>query len=128
CPIKVAKVENGKLVIPEDCNNCGVCVGKCPFGAIEGGTVMHKIYIGGRWGKRIRLGTALDKLFTEEEVMKTIEKTILFFKEQGLSGERLSDTVERIGWEKVQEILLSDEILDRKEDILAIETIGGAKC
>ena len=60
--------------------------------------------------------------------MKTIEKTILFFKEQGLSGERLSDTVERIGWEKVQEILLSDEILDRKEDILAIETVGGAKC
>lgn len=129
CPIKIAKVENGKLNInPEECNNCGVCVGKCPFGAIEGGVVMHKIYIAGRWGKRIRLGTPLNKLFTEEEVMKTIEKTILFFKEQGLSGERLSDTVERIGWEKVQEILLSDEILDRKEDILAIETVGGAKC
>lgn len=129
CPIKIAKVENGKLVInPEECNNCGVCVGKCPFGAIEEGVVMHKVFIAGRWGKKIRLGSALNKLFTEDEAMKVIEKTILFFKEQGLSGERLSDTVERIGWEKVQEILISDDILDRKEEILAIETVGGAKC
>ena len=32
CPIKIAKLENGKLSIdPEACNHCGRCVGKCPF-------------------------------------------------------------------------------------------------
>ena len=32
CPIKVAKVENGKIVIDENaCNHCGRCIGKCPF-------------------------------------------------------------------------------------------------
>ena len=95
CPMGICEVKDGKLVIDaEKCNNCGVCVGKCHFGALDNGEVMHKIYIAGRWGKRIRLGTALNKLFTEDEVSKTIEKTILFFKEQGKSGERLSDPVE----------------------------------
>lgn len=128
CPIKACKVENGKLKINEECNNCGVCVNKCPFGATDNATVMHKIYIAGRWGKKIRIGTAISKLFTQDEAIKMIEKTILFFKENGLSGERLSDTVERIGWEKTENMLISDELLKRKDEILAIETVGGAKC
>ena len=129
CPIKISKVENGKLNIDKSqCNNCGVCVGKCPFGAIPDGKVMYKIYIAGRWGKKIRLGTAVSQLFEENEVYDMIEKTMLFFKDQGISGERLSDTVERIGWENVEKILLSNELLERKEEILAKETKGGASC
>ena len=89
---------------------------------------MYKIYIAGRWGKKIRLGTPVSQLFEENEVYDMIEKTMLFFKDQGISGERLSDTVERIGWENVEKILLSNELLERKEEILANETKGGASC
>ena len=36
CPIKVAKVRDGKVVIDDSiCNHCGRCVGKCPFKAVE---------------------------------------------------------------------------------------------
>ena len=48
-----------------------------------------------------------------------IEKCILLFREQGEAGERFADTINRIGFENVQAQLLGDEILGRKEAILA---------
>ena len=132
CPIKVAKVEDGKIVIPENaCNHCGRCVGKCPFGAVTEEYYGFKIAIGGRFGKKVAYGKELNKIFkTEDEVLDVIEKTILFFREQGITGERLADTVERIGFDKVSEILLGDEILDRKDAILnaQMHLKGGATC
>ena len=132
CPIKIAKVEDGKITIPEEsCNHCGRCVGKCPFGAVSEKITGYKITIGGRWGKKVAHGRDIEKIFTsEEEVMSVIEKTILFFREQGITGERLADTVERIGFENVQRELLSDDILKRKDDIINAEKhmSGGATC
>ena len=108
CPVHVPYVENGKVVLDLDkCNHCGRCKGKCPFGAIVDYQEGYKIYIGGRWGKRVAQGNALDHLFTtEEEVMALIEKAIDLFRTEGNAGERFSDTIERIGFEKVQEKLL----------------------
>ena len=132
CPMKACKVEDGVLEIdPEVCNNCGHCVGHCPFDAIEEGKPGFKIYIGGRWGKKIAHGQPLGKLFTsEEEVLNTVEKAILFFREQGKTGERFSDTIERLGFEYVEKEILSDDILARKDAILAAELhlTGGATC
>ena len=46
------------------------------------------------------------------------------------TGERFADTVSRIGFEKVQEQLLGDEILARKEEIVgaSLHLKGGATC
>ncbi len=132
CPVGAAKVKDGVLEIDKNvCNNCGRCVEKCPFDAIEDGTYGYKIYIGGRWGKKVAQGRALGKIFTDkEEALSVIEKTILLFREQGKTGERLSQTIDRLGFEQVEAQLLSDEILSRKEEILAanLHTVGGATC
>lgn len=132
CPMKAAKVEDGVLEIDKDiCNNCGRCVGNCPFDAIEDGTPGYKIYIGGRWGKKVAQGQALSKIFTsEEEVLDVIEKAILLFREQGNTGERFADTIARIGFENVEKQLLSNEILERKQEILdaKLHLAGGASC
>lgn len=121
CPIKNAKLEEGKINMhPEACNHCGRCVGKCPFGAVETEINGYKVCIGGRWGKRVAMGRPLEKIFaSEEEVLSVIEKCILLFREQGEAGERFADTINRIGFENVQAQLLGDEILSRKEAILA---------
>ncbi len=121
CPIKNAKLEEGKINMhPEACNHCGRCVGKCPFGAVETEINGYKVCIGGRWGKRVAMGRPLEKIFaSEEEVLSVIEKCILLFREQGEAGERFADTINRIGFENVQAQLLGDEILGRKEAILA---------
>ena len=130
CPIKVPVVQNGKVVIDDNaCNHCGRCVGKCPFKAVEGFTSGYRVYIGGRWGKKVKKGQYLEKVFTDkDEVLNVIEKAILLFREQGLTGERFADTVDRIGFENVQAQLLSDDLLQRKEENLKLDVKGGATC
>ena len=130
CPIKIAKLQDNKIVIDESCNNCGRCAGKCPFDAVSY-TRGYKIYIGGRWGKKVARGQALDKIFTsEEEILSVVEKSILFYKELGRSGERFADTINRVGFRYAQEIILGDKILWRKSSILEIcdEEINGEEC
>ena len=132
CPIQVAKVVDGKLVIDENsCNHCGRCIGKCPFHAVEDYTNGYRVYIGGRWGKKVAQGRYLDKIFTEkEEVLAVVEKAILLFREQGITGERFADTVARIGFEEVQKQLLADDLLQRKEENISAQKhlVGGATC
>ena len=110
CPIQAAKLEDGKVFIdPGKCNHCGRCKGRCPFEAIESYMDGYRIYIGGRWGKKVAQGRFLDKVFTDkEEVMAIIEKAILLFRDQGIAGERFSDTIARLGFENVQKQLISD--------------------
>lgn len=130
CPIRAAKLVEGKLVIdPNLCNSCGRCVGKCPFHCNDQGEYGWKVYVGGRWGKRVAHGRMLDKVFTDKaEVLEVVEKAILLFRDQGISGERFADTIERIGFENAQAQLLGSELLERKKEILGLNVVGGASC
>lgn len=130
CPIHAAKLVDGKLVIdPNLCNNCGRCVGKCPFHCNDAGTYGWKIYVGGRWGKQVAHGQMLSKVFTDKaEVMAVVEKAILLFRDAGVSGERFADTIARIGFENAEAQLLGDELLQRKGEILGLNVVGGASC
>ena len=128
CPVHVAKMVDGKIRIdPNACNNCGRCKGKCPFGALEEYMDGYKVYIGGRWGKRIAHGTPLRKIFTsDQEVLDVVEKAILFFRDEGISGERFADTIDRLGFDYVEDKLLHNSI-DR-DAILKKTVKGGATC
>ena len=118
CPIKIAHVTDGKLEC-QGCNNCGRCVGKCPFGVTDEYVDGYKVYIGGRWGKKVGQGRPLEVLFEkEDQVLNVIEKCILLFREQGIAGERFAETIDRIGFDNVQAQLLSDDIFSRKDQIL----------
>lgn len=129
CPMNAVAVTDGKLVVDDaKCNNCGRCVPKCPFGVTDKTTDMYRIFVGGKWGKKIRMGSPLNRLFSHEEILDLIEKTILLYKSKGISGERFGETVDRLGLEKVEKMLISDNLLKNKEEILEIETVAGAKC
>ncbi|MCI9391901.1 MAG: (4Fe-4S)-binding protein [Oscillospiraceae bacterium] len=132
CPMGAAKLADGVLEIDKDvCNNCGRCIGSCHFDALDEGTYGYKIYIGGRWGKKIAQGRALGKIFTDkEEALAVIEKAILLFREQGKTGERFARTIERLGFENVERQLLGNELLERRQQILDadLHTTGGATC
>lgn len=87
-----------------------IAVGGCPnscmkpslndFG-IEGrrvkGEVRLKIYIGGTWGKKTRVGDAMGRLLHEDEVLPALDATLAWYREYGLPGERLGATVDRLG-------------------------------
>ena len=128
CPIKIAKVQDGVIRIdPNECNNCGRCKGKCPFGALEEYQEGYRVYIGGRWGKKVARGQALTRVFTsEEEVLDVIEKAILLFRDEGITGERFADTVARLGFDYVNDKLIHGAI--DKSAILGKDVRGGATC
>lgn len=132
CPMNAVTLKSGVIKIDHEiCNNCGRCVDKCPYDVIEDGTAGFKVYIGGRWGKKTAHAQPLNKIFqSEEEVLDTIEKAILLFREQGNTGERFADTIARIGFEDVEKQILSDDILERKQEILQakLHLTGGATC
>ena len=128
CPIKTATVENGILKVDADaCNGCGRCKNKCPFGVTEEYTNGYRIYIGGRWGKKTANGKPLSKLFlSEEEVLEAVERAILLFRDEGITGERFADTINRLGFDYVE-----DKLLNSKADSTAIlekKVKGGASC
>lgn len=108
CPMKAAKLNDGKIHIDSDiCNNCGRCYKKCPFGAFESASEGYKVCIGGRWGKKTAMGKPLSKVFTsEDEVISVIEKAIALFRDEGIKGERFSDTIARLGFDYVEKKLL----------------------
>ena len=128
CPIKVAKVVDGKLSVdPNECNNCSRCKGKCPFKVTEEYMSGYRVYIGGRWGKKIAHGLPLTRIITsEEELMDVVEKAILLFRDEGKSGERFADTVARLGFDYVNDKLLNS-VID-KDAILHKDVKGGATC
>lgn len=125
CPMKAARLVDGKTAIDKNvCLECGVCTGKCPFGAFAPESeTLYQIYIGGTWGKRTRMGTPLSRLVSEDEVMPILEKTMLWFKKNAYAKERLGLCIDRLGAEKLEKDLFSNELLENKEEILAAEIL-----
>ena len=128
CPIKIAHLESGKLVVRDsECNHCGRCLDKCPFGVTVRYTTGYAIYVGGRWGKKVEMGKRLSRVLrSEDEVIRAVENAILLFRDEGISGERFADTVNRLGLEYVEDKLFSSKI--DKEAVLKKNVIGGATC
>ena len=128
CPIHAVTMKDGKAIIdPEACNHCGRCLEKCPFGAFTESTYGYKVYLGGRWGKKVAASKPLSKIFTsEEEVIALVEKAILFFRDEGQTGERFADTIARLGFDYVEDKLLHGTI--DKQTIMNKTVVGGASC
>ena len=69
-----AKVEEGCLKVETDaCNGCGRCKGKCPFGVTEEYMDGCRIYIGGRWGKKISISPYWQVVPLQETTGRTRE-------------------------------------------------------
>ena len=65
-------------------------------------------------------------LRSEEEVIEMVEKCILFFRDEGFSGERFADTIARLGFDYVENKLLTGQV--DKEAVMQKNVIGGATC
>ena len=59
-------------------------------------------------------------------MLDVVEKAILFFRDEGITGERFADTIERLGFDYVQQKLLHSEI--DKSKVLNKTVTGGATC
>ena len=121
CPSRAVSVVDGKAVIDgSKCTKCGVCIGKCPFGAApKEAKSACRIFVGGTWGKTQRMGTLLSQTYSVEDIPTVIEKVMLWYKENGYVKERLGATIDRIGTDVLEAALATNDLLDRKDEILA---------
>ena len=132
CPVHcVSRGPAGKIVVDKEmCTNCGKCIKACPMHSFSEKERGYAVVIGGIWGKTQRLGNNIGGVYSEDEVMKLIEKAILLYRELGKTGERFGRTIERVGVDEFIRQLKSDDVLSRKDEILAVaaKAKGGASC
>ncbi|ATW28075.1 4Fe-4S binding protein [Candidatus Formimonas warabiya] len=108
CPTKAIKIEHQEQTLAFDgqlCNACGRCVQSCPGEAWEGrrGFIL---YFGGVFGNRIAIGKQrLPILFDQEKVHTVIETTLQFVRKHGKPGERFAGTLDRVGWDRLEDEL-----------------------
>ncbi len=120
CPTKAVSVVDGKVIIDTDkCTSCGVCVGKCPFGAVpKEASSVCRVFVGGTWGKTQRMGTLLGGVYSAQEIPVVVEKVLLWYKENGYVKERLGAAIDRLGTDVLEAALATNDLIDRKEEIL----------
>jgi dissimilatory sulfite reductase (desulfoviridin) alpha/beta subunit len=108
CPVPGAlEVKDEQLVYrPENCVSCGACAAACPSDAWERVGTSYTVFVGGKMGKRPRLGDRLPiEIRDEEHLLEIVDKTINWYGEHGEKGERFGDTLDRLGVDLLAESL-----------------------
>ena len=121
CPMRAVKVVDGKAQVDKAlCNDCGVCIEKCPFGVTPAvDESVFAVFVGGTWGKHTRMGTRLSRYYKRGELDALVEKTILWFRENAFVKERLGAAIDRVGVDAFEAAIATDDLLLRKDAILA---------
>lgn len=102
CPVPgVLEIVDDALVCHgAACIHCGDCVAACPTGAWEDTGPGFAIFVGGRMGRRPRLGDRLPVVLRDvDAVVAVIERTLAWYAREGRPRERFGDTIDRVGLE-----------------------------
>ncbi|WP_294373627.1 4Fe-4S binding protein [uncultured Clostridium sp.] len=98
CRQKALQVIDKKVVYNEElCVKCGECARLCKTGGIVFKEKGAEIFVGGRFGRGMRIGDSLGKIFKEEEIIPMVDKIMDFYRKTGNKGERISHVMDRIG-------------------------------
>lgn len=107
CRMDALKVEDDTVIFDRDkCDLCGDCIASCPTDAWETARTGFAIYIGGKIGRFPQLGTKFIELVDEETLFEILDNTLNFFRENAKTGERIGDTINRLGIETYKEAVL----------------------
>ncbi len=98
---------NNKMVFdPALCISCGDCISGCQKHALTLKRSGLAVYIGGKMGRHPVLGMKIAEFIDEGAAIGFLDRTLAFYRGEGISGERLADTIRRIGKRKaIREIL-----------------------
>ncbi|MGX4599820.1 hypothetical protein [Faecalimicrobium sp. JNUCC 81] len=91
----------------------GGCKNSCPKAQLSCIGVIGKklnqviITIGGTFGTSKIIGKELKGVYTPEEALDIVERGIIFYKNNGIDGERFFKMVDRLGFDTVQDAMLN---------------------
>ena len=98
CKENALKIIDKKVSFNKDlCVNCGDCIRACNFEALYTLEKGADILVGGRFGRKIRIGDSLGRIFKEDEIVHVVDTIMEYYREIGQKGERISYVMDRIG-------------------------------
>lgn len=106
CTLCVRACQDGALHMSDDglpvrdldrCVACGDCIKACPFDAMVAKQVGHGLFVGGKHGKHPHAAYPIAEFVPDEKVFDVIECTMTWYREHAEKGERIGETLDRIG-------------------------------
>ena len=104
CRTGAITIADGEITVEQSkCNDCGRCVRSCPTEAWQGESGFL-VSFGGTFGNSIQKGAELLPIIQDQETLfRVADAAIDFFAEHAKPGERFAKTLDRVGWDKLQE-------------------------
>jgi len=100
CPNKAISIVEGRPVIDKTrCLLEGRCISSCPVDAMQEQRRGYLLYAGGKIGRKAQLGRVVADFVRENEVTEAVEKVLAAFETLAQKGERIADTIARVGIE-----------------------------
>ncbi len=94
----VSDPDSGKPIFdPMKCIYCGDCIRACPTESWKPKRYGHIVRIGGKHGRHPMEAIEVCKFLPDEKVEEAIGKTIEWYNANGKRGERLGNTIRRVG-------------------------------
>lgn len=87
------------------CIFCGDCIRACPTEAWKAKRYGHIVRIGGKHGRHPMESVEVAKFVPDERVADIIEKTVEWYNANGKRGERIGNTLKRVGLENYTEFM-----------------------
>lgn len=104
CPNKAISLAESKPVLDKSrCLLEGNCISSCPVDAWQEKRRGYLLYAGGKIGRKPRLGAVIGELIPEDGVTDAVEKVLQVFERLSQQGERIADTISRVGTETFKE-------------------------
>ncbi|MBI5232040.1 MAG: 4Fe-4S binding protein [Coriobacteriales bacterium] len=88
------------------CDHDGRCVQACPTRAIRAEAAGWRVFLGGCFGKNPRLGVLAETFIDDHEALRIADSAVDAYRRLGVKGERLRDTMDRVGHDHfIEEVL-----------------------
>lgn len=97
----IEKTEKGIILNEEKCIGCGKCIEACKFNAMVTKNQGTAIFMGGKFGRKYRIGNRVHGIFQVNDLESIIQNVLKYFAQNASSGERFGDMIDRIGFEEV---------------------------
>ena len=92
CPDAAITLRHGKAVIDAAaCLGCGLCARVCPVRAMTAGPVGFRVFLGGRLGRRPRLGLEVGHVLSPDAALALARRAGAVFAEHMRPGLRFGD-------------------------------------
>jgi anaerobic sulfite reductase subunit C len=98
--------ETGKPIYdPNKCIWCSDCIRACPTESWQVKRKGHIVRIGGKHGRHPIVARPIAAFITDDQVPDVIEKTIEWYNTNGVKGERIGNTLKRVGLDKYKDFM-----------------------